>query len=64
MADETPVKVPKTNGQRVMYNIRVALHELKATGWTADPKADYYLAEADVLATLELADAIRAGSPA
>jgi hypothetical protein len=61
-APEPVAKVPKTNGQRASSNLRAARKGLQANDWAEDLKAKYLLEEASVLATLELADAIRAGA--
>lgn len=52
-------KIPKTAGQRAQTNLRAARRGNQQSEWAGDERSKYLLKEASVLATLELADAIR-----
>jgi hypothetical protein len=52
-------KPPKTAGRRANNNLRLARRTLEEVEWQSDVKANYLVAEANVLALLELADSIR-----
>jgi hypothetical protein len=52
-------KVRKTFAQRATGNLRVAKRGLQGQEWKAEDRAQFLLAEANVLALLDLASAIR-----
>lgn len=52
-------KPAKTFGRRANNNLRTARRSLEAVEWQHDERAAHLVAEANVLALLELADAIR-----
>ena len=52
-------KSAKTFGRRANSNLRSARRSLEAVDWQPDERARHLVAEANVLALLELADAIR-----
>lgn len=54
-------KPAKTFGRRANSNLRSARRSLEAVDWQADERARHLVAEANVLALLDLADAIRGG---
>ena len=56
--DDT-VKPPKTYGRRAYNNLRTARRNLEAADWQPDERSRHLVAEANVLALLDLADAIR-----
>ena len=56
--DDT-VKPPKTYGRRAHNNLRAARRSLEAADWQRDEYSRHLVAEANVLALLDLADAIR-----
>jgi hypothetical protein len=56
---ETATKAPKTFGRRANSNLRNARRSLEAVEWQHDERAAHLVAEANVLALLDLADAIR-----
>jgi hypothetical protein len=58
--EQEPAKPAKTAGRRAASNLRLARRTLEELDWKSDVKADYLVAEANVLALLELADSIRA----
>ena len=53
-------KLAKTFSRRATSNLRLARRRLEAVDWQPDERARHLVAEANVLALLELADAIRA----
>jgi hypothetical protein len=53
-------KQAKSFGRRANSNLRSARRSLEAADWQADERARHLIAEANVLALLDLADAIRA----
>jgi hypothetical protein len=53
-------KPGKSYGRRANSNLRAARRSLEAVDWQSDERARHLVAEANVLALLELADAIRA----
>ena len=53
------VKPPKTYGRRAHNNLRAARRSLEAADWQRDEYSRHLVAEANVLALLDLADAIR-----
>jgi len=53
-------KPSKSFGRRANSNLRAARRSLEAVDWQPDERARHLVAEANVLALLELADAIRA----
>lgn len=57
--EQEQAKLPKTAGRRAVSNLRSARKTLEEVDWTSDAKAQYLVAEANVLALLELADSIR-----
>lgn len=52
-------KAPRTPGRQAVRSLRAARREREAAAWHPEPQSDHLLAEAEVLALLELADAIR-----
>jgi hypothetical protein len=52
-------KPAKTFGRRANNNLRTARRSLEAVEWQHDERAAHLVAEANVLALLDLADAIR-----
>lgn len=56
---EDSPKPPKTFGRRANSNLRSARRSLEAVDWQPDERARHLIAEANVLALLDLADAIR-----
>jgi hypothetical protein len=52
-------KQAKSFGRRANSNLRAARRSLEAVDWQPDERARHLVAEANVLALLELADAIR-----
>jgi hypothetical protein len=52
-------KLPKTFARRANNNLRTARRSLEAVEWQHDERAAHLVAEANVLALLDLADAIR-----
>ena len=60
-SEEAAAKVPKTYGRRANSNLRSARRSLEAVDWQVDERARHLVAEANVLALLDLADAIRGG---
>jgi hypothetical protein len=61
---EADVKRPKTFSRRANQNLRQARRSIEGGDWQPDERAKYLIAEANVLATLDLADAIRSGQGA
>jgi hypothetical protein len=64
MADEdTPIPddkaARKTRSRRANANLRQARRTLESVEWQRDERSDHLVAEAKVLAYLDLADAIR-----
>jgi len=57
---EGRVKVAKTPRRRADSNLRVARRRLEASEWQPDLVATQLIGEANVLALLDLADAIKA----
>jgi hypothetical protein len=58
-AGKPPKTPPKTFGRRANNNLRTARRSLEAVEWQHDERASHLVAEANVLALLDLADAIR-----
>lgn len=56
---EASGKAPKTFARRANSNLRTARRSLEAVDWQPDERARHLVAEANVLALLDLADAIR-----
>jgi hypothetical protein len=52
-------QVPKTFARKANSNLRVARRSLEAVDWQPDERASHLIAEANVYALLDLADAIR-----
>jgi hypothetical protein len=52
-------KLPKTYSRRANNNLRSARRGLEAADWQPDERSRHLVAEANVLALLDLADAIR-----
>jgi hypothetical protein len=58
-SNEAGAKPPKTFARRANSNLRIARRSMEAVDWQPDERAQHYLAEANILALLEVADAIR-----
>jgi hypothetical protein len=56
-------KQAKSFGRRANSNLRSARRSLEASDWQTDERARHLVAEANVLALLDLADAIRTRKP-
>lgn len=52
-------KSPKSYGRRASTNLKTARRSLEAVDWQPDERARHLVAEASVLALLDLAEAIR-----
>lgn len=59
--DESSIsdRSPKTFARKANRNLRIARRSLEAVDWQPDERANHLIAEANVYALLDLADAIR-----
>ena len=62
-SDASGAKPPKTFARRANSNLRVARRSLEEVDWQSDERARHLVAEANVFALLDLADAIRGTKP-